>query len=64
MKKMFLIGLLAAFGLCSYAQTQNSASEMMQQAQESLDKQSYIKARYLFYRPTTPLPRKVTTSRQ
>lgn len=48
MKKMFLIGLLAAFGLCSYAQTQNSASEMMQQAQESLDKQSYIKARYLF----------------
>lgn len=45
---MFLIGLLAAFCLCSYAQTQNSASEMMQQAQESLDKQSYIKARYLF----------------
>lgn len=49
MKKTFLIGLLAAYSLCNgYAQAQNRATDLMQQAQESLDQKSYIKARYLY----------------
>lgn len=48
MKRTILIGLWAVLSFCAYAQTQNRAAELMQQAQESLDKQSYIKARYLF----------------
>lgn len=50
MKKILLIGLVAAFCLCGHsrAQNQNSAVDLMKQAQENLDKHSYITARYLF----------------
>lgn len=48
MKKYFLIGLVAAFCLCGHSYAQNRAADLMKQAQESLDSQSYIKARYLF----------------
>ena len=50
MKKILLIGLVAAFCLCGHsrAQNQNSAADLMKQAQENLDKHSYITARYLF----------------
>lgn len=48
MKKIFLIGLVAAFCLCGHSQAQNTAADLMKQAQENLDKHSYITARYLF----------------
>lgn len=48
MKKYFLIGLVAVFCLCGHSHAQDRAADLMKQAQESLDSQSYIKARYLF----------------
>ena len=48
MKKILLIGLVAAFCLCGRSHAQSSASDLMKQAQENLDKHSYITARYLF----------------
>lgn len=48
MKKTLLIGLVAAFCLCGHSHAQNCAADLMKQAQENLDKHSYITARYLF----------------
>lgn len=48
MRKIITVLFLAAFCLCSEAYSQNRADELMKQAQESLAKKEYIKARYLF----------------
>lgn len=48
MKKLLLFGFLAAFVLCGHGYAQNRAAELMKQAQENLNKQSYTTARYLF----------------
>ena len=48
MKKILLIGLVAAFCLCGHSHAQDRAADLMKQAQENLDKHSYITARYLF----------------
>ena len=48
MRKIITLLFLAAFCICSQAYSQNRADELMKQAQESLAKKEYIKARYLF----------------
>lgn len=48
MKKILIIGLMAAFCLGSHSHAQDRAADLMKQAQENLDKHSYITARYLF----------------
>lgn len=48
MKRIITIFLLALFCLCTQTYAQNRADELMKQAQESLAKKEYIKARYLF----------------
>lgn len=48
MKKIISLFLLAIFCFYSQIYAQNRAGELMQQAQENLDKKEYIKARYLF----------------
>lgn len=48
MKKIITILFLAAICLCQSTYAQNRADELMKQAQESLAKKEYIKARYLF----------------
>lgn len=48
MKRIISILLLAALCVCGPAHAQNRADELMKQAQESLAKKEYIKARYLF----------------
>jgi len=48
MRKIITVLFLAAFCICSQAYSQNRADELMKQAQESLAKKEYIKARYLF----------------
>ena len=48
MKKIFIIGLVAAFCLGGHSHAQDRAADLMKQAQENLDKHSYITARYLF----------------
>lgn len=48
MRKIITVLFFAAFCLCSEAYSQNRADELMKQAQESLAKKEYIKARYLF----------------
>ena len=47
MRKIITLLFLAAFCICSQAYSQNRADELMKQAQESLAKKEYIKARYL-----------------
>ena len=46
MRKIITLLFLAAFCICSQAYSQNRADELMKQAQESLAKKEYIKARY------------------
>lgn len=48
MKRIITILSLALFCLCTQTYAQNRADELMKQAQESLAKKEYIKARYLF----------------
>jgi hypothetical protein len=48
MKKIITILLAAFFCLCTQTYAQSRADELMKQAQESLAKKEYIKARYLF----------------
>ena len=48
MKRIITILLAAFFCLCTQTYAQSRADELMKQAQESLDKKEYIKARYLF----------------
>ena len=48
MKRIITILLAAFFCLCTQAYAQSRADELMKQAQESLAKKEYIKARYLF----------------
>ncbi|MDE6349106.1 MAG: sensor histidine kinase [Bacteroides sp.] len=48
MKKVISILLLAALCVCGRTHAQSRADELMKQAQESLAKKEYIKARYLF----------------
>lgn len=48
MKKVISILLLAALCVCGQTHAQSRADELMKQAQESLTKKEYIKARYLF----------------
>ena len=48
MKKILIIGLVAAFCLGGHSHAQDRAADLMKQAQENLDKHSYITARYLF----------------
>lgn len=48
MKKIITILLSAFFCLCTQTYAQSRADELMKQAQESLAKKEYIKARYLF----------------
>ena len=48
MRKIITLLFLAAFCICSQAYSQNRADELIKQAQESLAKKEYIKARYLF----------------
>ncbi len=48
MKKIFLIGLVTLLCLYNHSYAQNRAEDLMKQAQENLDKQSFITARYLF----------------
>ena len=48
MKRILSIFLLAMICLCTQVYAQNRADELMKQAQESLAKKEYIKARYLF----------------
>lgn len=48
MKKVISILLLAALCVCGQTHAQSRADELMKQAQESLAKKEYIKARYLF----------------
>ena len=48
MKRILLIGFVAAFCICGHIHAQNSATDLMKQAQENLNKQSYTTARYLF----------------
>lgn len=48
MKRILSIFLLAMICLCTQVDAQNRADELMKQAQESLAKKEYIKARYLF----------------
>lgn len=48
MKRIITILSLALFCLCTQTHAQNRADELMKQAQESLAKKEYIKARYLF----------------
>ena len=57
---MRVIYLLLSFMLCFYpvTQAQNTTNQFMTQAQSSLEKKDYTKARYLF------LPKKVITNRR
>ena len=48
MKRIITILLAAFFCLCTQTYAQSRADELMKQAQESLAKKEYIKARYLF----------------
>lgn len=48
MKRSITILLAAFFCLCTQTYAQSRADELMKQAQESLAKKEYIKARYLF----------------
>ncbi|TGY09317.1 HAMP domain-containing sensor histidine kinase [Bacteroides muris (ex Afrizal et al. 2022)] len=48
MKKIISIFLLVALCICSQTHAQSRADELMKQAQESLEKKEYIRARYLF----------------
>ena len=48
MKKILIIGLVATFCLGGHSHAQDRAADLMKQAQENLDKHSYITARYLF----------------
>ena len=46
MKRIITILLAAFFCLCTQTYAQSRADELMKQAQESLAKKEYIKARY------------------
>ena len=48
MKRIITVLFAALFCLCAQTYAQNRADELMKQAQESLAKKEYIKARYLF----------------
>lgn len=48
MKRIITIFFTALFFLCAQTYAQSRADELMKQAQESLAKKEYIKARYLF----------------
>lgn len=48
MKRIITILFTALFFLCAQTYAQSRADELMKQAQESLAKKEYIKARYLF----------------
>lgn len=48
MKRIVTMLFVAFFCLCAQTYAQNRADELMKQAQESLEKKEYIKARYLF----------------
>ena len=48
MKRIITILFTALFFLCAQTYSQSRADELMKQAQESLAKKEYIKARYLF----------------
>ncbi len=48
MKRIVTILFVAFFCLCAHTYAQSRADELMKQAQESLAKKEYIKARYLF----------------
>ena len=48
MKRIITILLAAFFCLCTQTYAQSRADELMKQAQESLAKKEYLKARYLF----------------
>ena len=49
MKRIITILLAAFFCLCTQTYAQSRADELMKQAQESLAKKEYIKARYLYH---------------
>lgn len=63
---MRVIYLLLSFMLCFYpvTQAQNTTNQFMTQAQSSLEKKDYTKARYLFYKLTRAYPKKVITNRR
>lgn len=50
--------------LCPVMQAQNTTNQFMTQAQSSLEKKDYTKARYLFYKLTRAYPKKVITNKR
>ncbi len=48
MRKLLLLCLVTTYCVCSQGFAQNRADDLKKQAQESLEKKEYIKARYLF----------------
>ena len=63
---MRVIYLLLSFMLCFYpvTQAQNTTNQFMTQAQSSLEKKDYTKARYLFLQAYKSLSQQVITNRQ
>lgn len=63
---MRVIYLLLSFMLCfcPVMQAQNTTNQFMKQAQSSLEKKDYTKARYLFLQAYKSLSNKVITNRQ
>ena len=50
--------------LCPVMQAQNTTNQFMTQAQSSLEKKDYTKARYLFLQATRAYPKKVITNKR
>ena len=50
--------------LCPVMQAQNTTNQFMTQAQSSLEKKDYTKARFFFYKLTRAYPKKVITNRR
>lgn len=64
MKKIISTLLLATFCIFTQLHAQNRADELMKQAQENLTKKNISKPAIYSCKPTMPLPRKTSMSRQ